>query len=116
MKLGENSSHPSWALGVLGDAGLHPRIWGLLDIGQPQAGEKPRRGGSHGAGWRNGGQIGKISGAGSSAWLAGRRNAVMGRRALGFDACLITMRKIFLNSWRKPDPQGIDVYYEKRRR
>ena len=53
VKLGENPSHPSWALGVLGMPGFTAYM-GLLDIGQPQAGN-PRRGGGHGAGWRNGG-------------------------------------------------------------
>ncbi|HDW1107056.1 TPA: FCD domain-containing protein [Enterobacter hormaechei subsp. hoffmannii] len=38
VKLGENPSHPSWALGVLGMPGFTAYM-GLLDIGQPQAGE-----------------------------------------------------------------------------
>lgn len=53
VKLGENPSHPSWALGVLGMPGFTAYM-GLLDIGQPQAGN-PCRGGGHGAGRRNGG-------------------------------------------------------------
>ncbi|KIF93902.1 NADP-dependent oxidoreductase, partial [Enterobacter cloacae] len=38
VKLGENPSHPSWALGVLGMPGFTAYM-GLLDIGQPKAGE-----------------------------------------------------------------------------
>lgn len=53
VRLGENPSHPSWALGVLGMPGFTAYM-GLLDIGQPQAGKRlswrqPR------AGRRNGG-------------------------------------------------------------
>lgn len=38
VKLGDNPEHPSWALGVLGMPGFTAYM-GLLDIGQPKAGE-----------------------------------------------------------------------------
>jgi NADPH-dependent curcumin reductase CurA len=38
VKLGESPEHPSWALGILGMPGFTAYM-GLLDIGQPKAGE-----------------------------------------------------------------------------
>ena len=38
VKLGDNPQHPSWSLGVLGMPGFTAYM-GLLDIGQPKAGE-----------------------------------------------------------------------------
>lgn len=38
VKLGDNPEHPSWALGILGMPGFTAYM-GLLDIGQPKAGE-----------------------------------------------------------------------------
>ena len=38
VKLGDNPQHPSWSLGVLGMPGFTAYM-GLLDIGQPKAGD-----------------------------------------------------------------------------
>ena len=100
VKLGENPSHPSWALGVLGMPGFTAYM-GLLDIGQPQAGN-PRRGGGHGAGWRNGGADRKIKGCRVIGVAGGRRNAVMRSTCSVSTPVWITMRMILPNSWRKP--------------
>lgn len=101
VRLGENPSHPSWALGVLGMPGFTAYM-GLLDIGQPQAGETLVVAAATGPVGATVGQIGKSKGAGSSAWLAGRRNAVMRSTCSVSTPVWITMRMILPNSWRKP--------------
>ena len=92
VRLGENPSHPSWALGVLGMPGFTAYM-GLLDIGQPQAGETLVVAAATGPVGATVGQIGKI-------------------KVLGFDACLDHHADDFSEQLAKACPQGIDVYYE----
>ena len=101
VKLGEKPSHPSWALGVLGMPGFTAYM-GLLDIGQPQAGKPSSWRRPRGRLAQRWGRSEKSKGAGSSAWLAGRRNAVMRSTCSVSTPVWITMRMILPNSWRKP--------------
>lgn len=101
VRLGENPSHPSWALGVLGMPGFTAYM-GLLDIGQPQAGETLVVAAATGRSAQRWGRSVKSRGAGLSAWPAGRRNAAMRSTCSVSTPVWITMRMIFPNSWRKP--------------
>ncbi|MEI6667787.1 MAG: NADP-dependent oxidoreductase [Acidobacteriota bacterium] len=86
--------------------------FGLIDIGQPKAGETLVVSGAAGAVGSLVGQIGKILGcrvvglAGSDekcAWLTGE---------LGFDAAINYKREPVLRRLRQHCPNGIDVYFE----
>ena len=61
VKLGDNPEHPSWALGLLGMPGFTAYM-GLLDIGQPKAGETLVVAAATGPVGATVGQIGKLKG------------------------------------------------------
>ena len=83
VKLGENPSHPSWSLGVLGMPGFTAYM-GLLDIGLADV-------------------VGVAGGAEKC------RHAV---EVLGFDECLDHHAADFADQLKQACPNGIDVYYE----
>ena len=111
MKLGENPSHPSWALGVLGMPGFTAYM-GLLDIGQPQAGETLVVAAATGPVGATVGQIGKIKGCRVIGVAGGEEKCRHAVDVLGFDACLDHHADDFAEQLAKACPQGIDVYYE----
>lgn len=111
VKLGENPSHPSWALGVLGMPGFTAYM-GLLDIGQPQAGETLVVAAATGPVGATVGQIGKIKGCRVIGVAGGEEKCRHAVDVLGFDACLDHHADDFDEQLAKACPQGIDVYYE----
>lgn len=111
VKLGENPSHPSWALGVLGMPGFTAYM-GLLDIGQPQAGETLVVAAATGPVGATVGQIGKIKGCRVIGVAGGEEKCRHAVDVLGFDACLDHHADDFAEQLAKACPQGIDVYYE----
>ena len=111
VRLGENPSHPSWALGVLGMPGFTAYM-GLLDIGQPQAGETLSRAAATGPVGATVGQIGKIKGCRVIGVAGGEEKCRHAVDVLGFDACLDHHADNFSEQLAKACPQGIDVYYE----
>lgn len=111
VKLGENPSHPSWALGVLGMPGFTAYM-GLLDIGQPQAGETLVVAAATGPVGATVGQIGKIKGCRVIGVAGGEEKCRHAVDVLGFDACLDHHVDDFAEQLAKACPQGIDVYYE----
>lgn len=111
VKLGENPSHPSWALGVLGMPGFTAYM-GLLDIGQPQAGETLVVAAATGPVGATVGQIGKIKGCRVIGVAGGEEKCRHAVDVLGFDACLDHHADDFADQLAKACPQGIDVYYE----
>ncbi|HEM8065352.1 TPA: NADP-dependent oxidoreductase [Enterobacter hormaechei] len=111
VKLDENPSHPSWALGVLGMPGFTAYM-GLLDIGQPQAGETLVVAAATGPVGATVGQIGKIKGCRVIGVAGGEEKCRHAVDVLGFDACLDHHADDFAEQLAKACPQGIDVYYE----
>ncbi len=111
VKLGDNPPHPSWSLGILGMPGFTAYM-GLLDIGQPKAGETLVVAAATGPVGATVGQIGKIKGcrvvgvAGSSEKC---RHAV---DVLGFDHCIDHHAEDFAEQLAAACPQGIDIYFE----
>jgi len=99
VKLGENPSHPSWALGVLGMPGFTAYM-GLLDIGQPKAGETLVVAAATGPVGATVGQIGKIKGC--RVIGVALKNAVMLSRYWGLTSAWITMQRILTRSWQQP--------------
>ncbi|VEI09788.1 Putative oxidoreductase YncB [Klebsiella aerogenes] len=111
VKLGDNPEHPSWALGVLGMPGFTAYM-GLLDIGQPKAGETLVVAAATGPVGATVGQIGKLKGCRTVGIAGGVEKCRYAVEVLGFDACLDHRAADFSQQLAQACPQGIDVYYE----
>ncbi|WP_320743043.1 NADP-dependent oxidoreductase [Enterobacter mori] len=111
VKLGENPSHPSWALGVLGMPGFTAYM-GLLDIGQPKVGETLVVAAATGPVGATVGQIGKIKGCRVIGIAGGAEKCRHAVEVLVFDQCLDHHAADFDAQLATACPQGIDVYYE----
>ncbi len=85
---------------------------GLLDIGQPQAGETLVVAAATGPVGATVGQIGKIKGCRVIGVAGGEEKCRHAVDVLGFDACLDHHADDFSEQLAKACPQGIDVYYE----
>ncbi|NUU66398.1 NADP-dependent oxidoreductase [Enterobacteriaceae bacterium BIT-l23] len=109
--LGDNPSHPSWALGVLGMPGFTAYM-GLLDIGQPKAGENLVVAAATGPVGATVGQIGKLKGCRVVGVAGGEEKCRYAVETLGFDQCLDHRAPDFAEQLAKACPQGIDIYYE----
>lgn len=109
--LGANPANPSYALGILGMPGFTAYM-GLLDIGQPKAGDTLVVAACTGAVGATVGQIGKIKGC-RVVGIAGSaekcRHAI---DVLGFDACLNHKADDLAAQLAQACPAGIDIYYE----
>ncbi|HEV7920932.1 MAG TPA: NADP-dependent oxidoreductase, partial [Thermoanaerobaculia bacterium] len=110
-KIDPNQAPLSWHLGVLGMPGLTAYV-GLLDVGQPKAGETVVVSAAAGAVGSIAGQIAKLLGcrvlgiAGSVEKCA----YVMGD--LGFDDCINYREEDLGPALDKACPNGIDVYFD----
>lgn len=111
VKLGDSLAHPSWALGILGMPGFTAYM-GLLDIGQPKAGETLVVAAATGPVGATVGQIGKIKGCRVVGVAGGSEKCRYAVETLGFDVCLDHRADDFAEQLAKACPQGIDVYYE----
>lgn len=111
LKLPKEMAHPSYALGVLGMPGFTAYM-GLLDIGQPQAGETIVVAAASGAVGANVGQIGKIKGARVVGVAGSAEKCAYVVDELGFDACLNHRDPDFAAQLKAACPEGIDVYFE----
>ena len=111
LKLDSNIPHPSYALGVLGMPGLTAYM-GLLDIGQPKAGETVVVAAASGAVGSLVGQIAKLQGCKVIGIAGGDVKCDYVTQTLGFDACLDHYDTNLAQQLATHCPQGIDVYYE----
>ncbi|MEW5561128.1 NADP-dependent oxidoreductase [Enterobacter asburiae] len=111
VKLGESPENPSWALGIAGMPGFTAYM-GLLDIGQPKAGETLVVAAATGPVGATVGQIGKIKGCRVVGIAGGEEKCRYAVETLGFDVCLDHHAADFAQQLAKACPQGIDVYYE----
>jgi len=110
-KLDAGMSRPSTALGVLGMPGFTAYM-GLLDIGQPQAGETVVVAAASGAVGSVVGQIAKIKGCRAVGIAGGAEKCRFVVDELGFDACVDHRGSDFQQELAAACPQGIDVYFE----
>jgi len=101
---------PSYALGVLGMPGLTAYV-GLLDIGQPKAGETVVVAAATGAVGSVVGQIAKLKGCKVVGVAGGREKCDYATTRLGFDACLDHRLAQLPQRLAAACPQGIDVYF-----
>lgn len=110
-RLGDKPEHPSYAVGILGMPGFTAYM-GLLDIGQPKAGETLVVAACTGPVGATVGQIGKIKGCHVVGVAGGPEKCRYAVQELGFDACLDHKADDFAEQLAKACPKGIDVYYE----
>lgn len=111
INMGPDPKNPSWALGVLGMPGL--TAWaGLLQIGQPKAGETLVVAGASGPVGATVGQIGKILGLRVVGIAGGSEKCAHVVDTLGFDACIDYKAYGFPKALKAAIPEGIDIYFE----
>jgi NADPH-dependent curcumin reductase CurA len=110
QKLGAMAS-PSHALGVLGMPGFTAYM-GLLEIGQPKAGETVVVAAATGAVGAIVGQIAKIKGCRVVGIAGGADKCAYAVKELCFDACIDHRASDFAEQLAAACAKGIDVYYE----
>lgn len=110
MALGD-MARPSLALGALGMPGFTAHV-GLLDIGQPKAGETVVVAAATGAVGAMVGQIAKRKGARVVGIAGGADKCRQAVDELGFDACIDRHGAAFKEQLAAACPAGIDVYFE----
>jgi NADPH-dependent curcumin reductase len=98
-------------LGIVGMPGVTAWV-GLLDIGQPKAGETVVVAAASGAVGGVVGQLAKMKGARAVGIAGGREKCDYVVKQLGFDACVDHRASDFYDQLVAATPKGIDVYFE----
>ncbi|UJF18216.1 NADP-dependent oxidoreductase [Vibrio sp. SS-MA-C1-2] len=111
ISLGMTPTNPSFALGVMGMPGFTAYM-GLLDIGQPKAGETIVVGAATGPVGATVGQIGKLKGGYVVGVAGGEEKCRHAVEVLGFDHCIDHKADDFAQKLAAVCPNGIDVYFE----
>ena len=111
LTLPKSLTTPSYALGVLGMPGLTAYM-GLLDIGQPKAGETVVVAAASGAVGSLVGQIAKLQGCRVIGIAGNEEKCNYVTNTLGFDACLNHKDGNLATLLAEQCPDGIDVYFE----
>lgn len=111
INLGSDVAYPSYALGVMGMPGLTAYM-GLLDIGQPKAGETVVVAAATGAVGSLVGQIAKLKGCRVVGIAGGEEKCRYAVETLGFDACIDHKDADMAQQLALACNDGIDVYYE----
>ncbi|MBS0577685.1 MAG: NADP-dependent oxidoreductase [Proteobacteria bacterium] len=111
VKIDPSIPRPSYALGVLGMPGLTAYV-GLLDIGQPKAGDTVVVGAATGAVGSIVGQLAKLKGCRVVGVAGGAEKCGYAVDTLGFDACLDHRDPNLRDALAAACPQGVDVYFE----
>lgn len=110
-KLDPRMPQPSLALGALGMPGFTAYM-GLLDIGQPKAGETVVVAAASGAVGSVVGQIAKLKGCRVVGIAGGAKKCRSVVDELGLDACIDHHSADFNQQLATACPDGIDVYFE----
>lgn len=110
-KLPRDAAPLSAYLGVLGMPGT-TAYSGMLDIGQPKAGETVVISAASGAVGSVAGQIAKRAGARVVGIAGGPDKCLWVQETLGFDACLDHRLPHLARMLEEECPKGIDVYFE----
>lgn len=109
--LGMHPEMPSWALGILGMPGFTAYM-GLLDIGQPKAGETLVVAAATGPVGATVGQIAKLKGCRTVGIAGGEEKCRYAVEILGFDQCINHYDADFAQQLKDAVPNGIDIYFE----
>lgn len=110
-KINPELAPPSLALGVLGMTGFTAYA-GLLDIGEPKAGETVVVAAATGAVGSVVAQIAKLKGCRVIGIAGGAEKCRYATEELGMDACLDHREPDLGQRLQKACPSGIDVYFE----
>ena len=110
-KLDAQMTHPALALGALGMPGFTAYM-GLLDIGQPKAGETVVVAAASGGVGSIVGQVARLSGCRVVGIAGGVVKCQHVVEVLGFDACIDRGSAGFADQLAAACPKGIDVYFE----
>jgi NADPH-dependent curcumin reductase CurA len=110
-KLDPAAAPVSTALGVLGMPGM-TAYTGLLEIGQPKAGETVVVSAASGAVGSVVGQIARVKGARAIGIAGGPEKCNYVKSELGFDDCLDHRDPALAEKLKAACPKGIDVYFE----
>jgi NADPH-dependent curcumin reductase CurA len=110
-KLDPAAAPISTALGVLGMPGMTAYV-GLLDIGQPRAGETVAVSAAAGAVGAVVGQIAKLQGCRAVGIAGAQEKCDYVVRELGFDACVSHRAADLRGELAAACPSGIDVYFD----
>jgi NADPH-dependent curcumin reductase len=110
-KLDPAITRPSYALGILGMPGLTAYA-GLLDIGEPKAGETVVLAASTGAVGSVVGQIAKLKGCRVVGIAGAAEKCKYAVEELGYDACVSHYDEDMAEQLAAQCPDGIDVYFE----
>jgi NADPH-dependent curcumin reductase CurA len=111
LNLGARMEHPSYALGVLGMPGFTAYM-GLLEIGQPEAGETVVVAAATGAVGSIVGQIAKLKGCHVVGIAGGEKKCKSAVEDIGFNACIDHRDPALKDLLAEACPKGIDVYFE----
>ena len=110
-KLDAKMTHPELALGALGMPGF-TAFMGLLDIGQPKAGETVVVAAASGGVGSIVGQVARLNGCRVVGIAGGAVKCRHVVEELGFDACIDRHDARFPDQLAAACPKGIDVYFE----
>jgi NADPH-dependent curcumin reductase CurA len=102
---------PTWLLGVLGITGL-TAYFGMLDLGQPKAGDTVVVSGAAGATGSVAGQIAKLQGARVVGIAGGPEKCAWLTKEAHFDAAIDYKQGPIDARLRELCPAGIDVYFD----
>ena len=111
MKLDPRIPKPSYALGVMGMPGLTAYV-GLMDIGEPKAGETVVLAASTGAVGSVVGQLAKAKGCRVVGIAGAKKKCEYAVKEVGYDACVSHYDDDMAQQLAAQCPDGIDVYFE----
>ncbi|MBP6776147.1 MAG: NADP-dependent oxidoreductase [Piscinibacter sp.] len=111
VKIDLAAGTPTQWLNVLGMPGM-TGYFGLLDVGQPKAGETVVVSGAAGAVGQTVGQLAKILGCRAVGIAGGKAKCDWVVNELGFDACIDYRAGAVRDGLKQHCPNGIDIYFD----
>jgi hypothetical protein len=111
FKIDTRLGTPSQWLNVLGMPGM-TGYFGLMDVGQPKAGETVVVSGAAGAVGQTVGQMAKIKGCRVVGIAGGAAKCEWVVKELGFDACIDYKAGAVKDGLKQHCPNGIDIYFD----
>jgi NADPH-dependent curcumin reductase len=111
FKIDTRLGAPSQWLNVLGMPGM-TGYFGLMDVGQPKAGETVVVSGAAGAVGQTVGQVAKVQGCRVVGIAGGAAKCQWVVEELGFDACIDYKSGAVKDGLKQHCPDGVDIYFD----
>ncbi|KQU80717.1 MULTISPECIES: NADP-dependent oxidoreductase [unclassified Rhizobacter] len=111
FKIDPRLGTPMQWLNVLGMPGM-TAYFGLMDVGQPKAGETIVVSGAAGAVGQTVGQLAKVKGLRAVGIAGGPAKCEWVVKELGFDACIDYKAGPVKDGLKQHCPQGVDIYFD----